>query len=421
MRSVGWRVMASGFAVACFGLSLVACDDDTSKTNDMAMNPDMAVQDDLAVPGPDMAVSKATARVLLADVTGNAYTNPSDPNMVTGAGHILSTLVTFPPGATPPSDYVEPGFSSTSVLFGNPDGVRGCVADRYSLIPAPDAGAPKVPVMDEDVGTLVMSGYNANALAVEPGSSPPSPPTFAKVPPTIQCARTSGYYACAFGATDGGSAFTGIPTSKAFFPSALPGIPVNDPLAEGAAIMMTAPGGGDYPSAINLPNNAPTPLRIASLKKNGTDVAGIDQIGTLTATDSIEIGWSCDPNSGTVGAGCPTMLSVSTALDFVVIVMVTSGTPRNNFTGPGVNTPRWGTVSCFHQTAKGTTPGAGGNKRATVTIPAGAIATMIGQNPTVENKSYQIAVIRVTGSPGMNNGHTVFGAVGQGVFGLNSF
>lgn len=414
MRSVGWRVMASGFAIACFGLSLVACDDDTSKTNDMAMNPDMAVQDDLAVPGPDMAVSKATARVLLADVVGYAYKHPVDPNVRTGEGHILTTVVSFPAGATPVSDYVEPGFTSVSALMGNPDGVRGCVADRYSLIPAPDAGAPKLPTEDENVGTITMSGYNANALAAT------SATTVSPVPPVIQCAKVGRFYGCAFGATDGGNPFTGMSTSNAFFSTAIPN---NDPLADNAAIMMTAPGGGDYPNAISLPNNAPPALTVATIKKSGTDVAAIDQIGTLAPTDTLEIGWSCNGMTGSanVGGGCPTSVG-SSPLDFVVIVVQTSGTQRNDFSGPSpTKTPQWGTISCFHQTAKGTTAGAGGNKRATVTIPAGAIATMLGGNSAAENKSYQIAIVRAFGSPQLGNGgHTVFGAVGQGAFGLNA-
>jgi hypothetical protein len=220
-----------------------------------------------------------------------------------------------------------------------------------------------------------------------------------------------------FGATDGGNAFTGMPTSKAFFPTALSS---NDPLANNAEISINAPGGGDYPNAISLTPQAPPALHVASLKKSGTDVSGarLDKIGTLAPTDTIEIGWSCD-GTNTVGGGCPGSVGAE-PFDFVVIVMQTSTTQRNNFTTPGASTQHWGTVSCFFQTGKGTTAGAGGNKRATAVIPAGAIATMLGQNSAAENHSYQIAVVRARAHAQLNNGgHTVFSAAGQGEFGLN--
>lgn len=404
MRSVGWRVMASGFAVACFGLSLAACDDDTGKTNDMAMPGDMAMQvtDDLSVtPQPDMAVAKGTARILLADVQGNIY-NPANGGAtpVSSNAHVLQTLVTTPKLSLP-SDFVETGLSTS------PGSIHGCIADRFSLVNLADQGV-KLPQADEDVGTVVMSGYTAGIATNGVMTGP--------VPNTILCQRgpaQAPFYGCAFAVTnDGGvNQFQGVSPSSLFFPNG-----VSDPIANGATISFTAPGGGDYTTAINVEAaNVPAALTITSIKKAGTSIGStnLDAIGTLASTDDLEIQWSCD-GSATAGAGCS---GTPNPLDLVVVVMLTSGNQRPTFKAPGAQNPNWGQISCFEQTAKGATSP---NGTATVKVPAAAIAAWKGaaSNP---NGSYNISIVRVQAGIGFSNGHTVFAAAGQGRFGLNNF
>lgn len=408
MRSVGWRVMAS--AVACFGLSLAAgCDDDGGKTDDMAMNTtDMAVELDMSTPGPDMALAKGTARLLLADVVGNVYAAAGGDNTpVAVDAHILSTLTTFP-RVSSPSDFVDPMLSQT------PGTIHGCIADRYSLANIADAGM-KLPGMDEDVGTVSITGFTPAVMT--------NGVTTAPVPNAILCQRAAGLgvYGCVFATTNDGGAnpWNGMSPSAGFFPPVLPGPITNDPLLAGAGTTITfaAPGGGDYTSPINLQvTPIPDTLNIASIKKNGTALGStnLDAIGTLASTDELEIAWACD-NTTTAGSGCPSVSS--NPFDLIVAVVITSGGTRSNFKSPGLQNPSWGQISCFEETGKGATSP---NGTAILKIPAGAIAAMKG-SAGLPNGSYQIAIVRVQASPGGSNGHTVFTAAGNGRFGLNNF
>jgi len=406
MRSVGWRVMAS--AVACFGLSLAAgCDDDGGKTNDMAMNTtDMAVELDMSTPQPDMAVAKGTARLLLADVTGNIYAAAGGDNTPVAQGaHLLQTLISLPKLSLP-GDYVEPSFSILPP--------HGCIADRYSFADIADAGIDP-PQGDEDVGPLLITGYTP-AVATNGVTTAP-------VPSSIVCGRgpaQAPYYGCVFKTTTdaGANPWDGTSTTSIFFPPVLPGAITNDPLADGTTgVTFAAAGGGDYAQPLNVnPTPVPAALKIVSIKKGGTDIGTTDlhSIGTLSATDELDITWSCD-GSNTVGAGCPS--PGSNGLDVVVLTIVTSGTTRSNFKRPGLENPNWGQIFCVDQTGKTATSPNGASR---MVVPAGALAAFRGPS-SAPNGSYQIALVRAQGTLGFSGGHNVFGAAGQGFFGLNNF
>jgi hypothetical protein len=434
---------------ASLGILLAGCPGPDPAPEDLSATSDFTMVQDMAVPADMTAASLPSAQLVVAEVFGTAYRTVTVPDAGEQAvpAHSLGVVASFP-SATDTSD-----FSNLNINTGTFT-ISGCVSNRYS------ATGHKAPA-DVDVGTITISGYkSANRFAFSPLGPAAQGNVYAEpLPTTVECKKdaTSGYYGCSYaGAVDttppiqasgtniGFSAFPSFPQTGGtenwnnlctllaanagacqaaceIGPSPpLPAnfcwqplinaVPVPADAGTGTTITINSPTGGGIYSRTMQPvaNTPPGNVFITGIRVGGTSVGttlGSLQ-GQLDPTKMIEIDYSCDPAQPTTkGAGC----SGLSPLDAVTVTASTSPLPRATF----LNTANYGSLNCLQITNR-----AG----STVTIPAGAVAAMLGaiNGGTAQNTgSVRFIMIRMIGQIVQLSPNQLF-SVGKGQFALLS-
>jgi hypothetical protein len=338
-----------------FVLVAGACGD-TTATDGAATPHDKAVAADTATPPPDMATPPDLfscanvmpaygATLLLEDVS---VTVPA------GDGGAVTVRQLAPVVAVNKSGSVMHDFDDRNAIG------LGCFADHYNL------NGGKMPPMDSNAGTIVITGYTMDLMTVDAK----------KAPNEIDCVVVNGFYQCGYGPAMNG--MPGPDTSTMSFP------PMPAPIAPMAAIRYRY-GGGMLGT-----------LDTADMIK-ATD--------TLAVTDDLSM-VKYDPTADTtLHFTCPDGMNGMCPLNAVLVTVVAASTLPGQMGFPGTE---FAQINCVGLANAGT-----------IKIEKAAIAAGLMNFASV--KSFYTRVIRGSLPPSgfkdtACNGVTV--AVGRGVSGF---